>query len=151
MAQLISSTLHWRGNFRVIWIIIQNSLRYLKFYWIPIWFRSYIIFFQADDCSFLTVTRTSSIEQEATQDCEQLYGTFKISGVGTFAIENNGDCGINEVFQVQDNVGHPTYDESLELTDDSLLSIEVYEACSILIKNLVRKSLYSIEYANNWG
>ena len=26
-----------------------------------------------------------------------------------------------------------------------------YEACSILIKNLVRKSLYSIEYANNGG
>ena len=82
-------------------------------------------FFQADDCSFLTVTRTSSIEQDATQECEQLYGTFKISGVGTFAIENNGDCGINEVFQVKDNVGHPTYDENFELTDDSLLQIEV--------------------------
>ena len=66
------------------------------------------------------------MEQDATQECEQLYGTFKISGVGTFSIENNGDCGINEVFQVQDNVGHPTYDERFEIIDDSLLPIEVY-------------------------
>ena len=84
-------------------------------------------FFQADDCSFLTVTNTASKEQDATKECEQLYGTFKISGVGTFAIENGGECGINKVVQVQDNVGHPTYDESLKITEDSLLPREVHK------------------------
>ena len=83
-------------------------------------------FFQADDCSFLTVTNTAGKEQDNTQECERLHGTFKISGVGTFAIENSGDCGINEVVRVQDNVGHPTYDESFEITDESLLQREVY-------------------------
>ena len=82
--------------------------------------------FQADDCSFLTVTKTTSKAKDATQECEQLFGTFKIGGVGTFAIENNGDCGINEVIRVQDNVGHPTYDESLGITEDSLLPREVF-------------------------
>ena len=58
-------------------------------------------------------------------ECEQLHGTFKIRGVGTFAIENTGDCNSNEVILVEDSVGHPTYDESMGVTEDNLLSIEV--------------------------
>ena len=80
-----------------------------------------VIFFQADDCSFLAVSKKS----DAASDCDQLFGTFKISGVGTFAIENTGDCGFNEIIQVQDNVGHPTYDESILTTDETQLPIEV--------------------------
>ena len=40
---------------------------------------------------------------------------------------------------------------ALVVPEMSDIFIEAYEACSILIKNLVRKSLYSIEYTNNWG
>ena len=76
---------------------------------------------QADDCSFLAVTRKS----DAAPDCDQLFGTVKINGVGIFAIENTGECGAFEFVPVEDNVGHPTYDESILTTDETQLPIEV--------------------------
>ena len=80
--------------------------------------------FQASDCSFLAVTRKS--DANADPDCEQLYGTFKIAGKGTFTIENTGECGVNVVVQVTDDkAGHPPYDENVLETDESQLPIEV--------------------------
>ena len=76
---------------------------------------------QADDCSFLAVTRKS----DAAPDCDQLFGTVKINGVGIFTIENTGECGAFEFVPVEDNVGHPTYDESASVTDEAKLSIQV--------------------------
>ena len=76
---------------------------------------------QADDCSFLAVTRKS----DAAPDCDQLFGTVKISGVGEFAIESTGECGAFEFTPVEDNAGHPTYDESNSTTDDTQLPIQV--------------------------
>ena len=65
-------------------------------------------------------------KSDADPDCEQLHGTFKISGKGTFAIENTGECGVNVLVQItDDNAGHPTYDESEEVTDETELPIEV--------------------------
>ena len=75
------------------------------------------------------VTRKS----DADPDCEQLHGTFKISGKGTFAIENTGECGVNVVTQkIEDTADHPTYDESDVETDESQLSIEVKPTKSLL-------------------
>ena len=76
---------------------------------------------QADDCSFLAVTRKS----DAAPDCDQLFGTVKINGVGIFAIENTGKCGAFEFVPVEDNVGHPTYDEIASIRDETQLSIQV--------------------------
>ena len=76
---------------------------------------------QADDCSFLAVTRKS----DAVPDCDQLFGTVKISGVGEFAIESTGECGAFEFTAVEDNAAHPTYDESNSTTDETQLPIQV--------------------------
>ena len=76
---------------------------------------------QADDCSFLAVTRKS----DAAPDCDQLFGTVKINGVGIFTIENTGKCGAFEFVPVEDNVGHPTYDEIASITDETKLSMQV--------------------------
>ena len=59
-------------------------------------------------------------------DCDRIHGTFKITGVGTFAIENCGDCNCNVLIkQIDDNAFHPPYDDSNIITDDSQLPIEV--------------------------
>ena len=100
---------------------IQDSLRYSNCCLKSVLVLGHVNSFQADDCSFLAISRKS----DAALDCEQLFGTFKISGVGTFAIENTGDCGFNDIIQVEDNVGHPTYDESILTTDETQLPIEV--------------------------
>ena len=69
---------------------------------------------------------------DADPDCEQLYGTFKIAGEGTFSIENTGECGVSVVIQkIEDNVGHPTYDESILTTDDTQLPVEVFQTTSL--------------------
>ena len=74
------------------------------------------------------ITRKS----EAVPDCERIHGTFKISGVGSFAIENTGECGVSVVIQkIEDNVGHPTYDESILTTDDTQLPVEVFQTTSL--------------------
>ena len=78
--------------------------------------------FQASDCSFAVVTKKA----DADTGCEKIHGTFKINGMGTFTIENTGECGVNVLVQItDDNAGHPTYDESEEVTDETELQIEV--------------------------
>ena len=74
------------------------------------------------------ITRKS----DAAPDCERIHGTFKISGVGSFAIENTGECGVSVVIQkIEDNGGHPTYDESILPTDDTQLPVEVFQTTSL--------------------
>ena len=81
---------------------------------------SSIKIFQAPDCSFLVITKKAN----ADPNCEQLYGTFKIAGQGTFSVENTGECGVNVIIQkTDDNAGHPTYEE--RVIDDTQLPIEV--------------------------
>ena len=78
-------------------------------------------FFQAEDLSFLAV-----VTNNPNGDCDRIHGTFKITGVGTFAIENCGDCNCNVLIkQIDDNAFHPPYDDSNIITDDSQLPIEV--------------------------
>ena len=78
-------------------------------------------FFQATDFSYLVV-----ITNNPDLECDSIHGTFKITGVGTFAIENCGDCNCHLVIKkIDDNALHPTYDESGLITDDSQLPIEV--------------------------
>ena len=58
--------------------------------------------------------------------CDSIHGTFKITGIGSFAIENCGDCDCHLVIkQVEDNAVHPPYDEVGLITDDSQLPLEV--------------------------
>ena len=89
---------------------------------------NYINPFQADDCSFLAITKKS----DTASDCDQLFGTVKITGVGIFTIENTGDCGAFEFIPVMDTVGHPSYDESIPTTDENQLPIEVWSTRSFL-------------------
>ena len=79
------------------------------------------MFFQATDLSYLTV-----VTNNPNGDCDRIHGTFKITGVGTFAIENCGGCDCTLVIkQVDDNASHPPYDDSGLITDDSQLPAEV--------------------------
>ena len=85
--------------------------------------------FQADDCSFLAITKKS----DTASDCDQLFGTVKITGVGIFTIENTGDCGAFEFIPVMDTVGHPSYDESVPTTDENQLPIEVWSTKRVFL------------------
>ena len=72
-------------------------------------------------------------KSDADPDCEQLHGTFKIRGKGTFTIENTGECGVNVVTQnIEDTADHPTYEESVLETDESLLPFEVLPTKNLL-------------------
>ena len=78
--------------------------------------------FQATDCSYLVVTRNSDSDPE----CERIHGTFKIRGLGSFAIENCGGCDCTVVIQkIEDSAFHSTYDESNPRTDETQLPIAV--------------------------
>ena len=53
--------------------------------------------------------------------------------MGTFTIENTGECGVNVVVQIaDDNANHPTYDESVLKTDETQLPIEVPQIKSLM-------------------
>ena len=87
--------------------------------------RIKLSFFQSNDFSYLAV-----VTRNSDQECDIIHGTFKLTGIGTFAIENCGGCNCHLVIKkIEDNAFHPTYDESGLLTDDSQLPIEVL--CSL--------------------
>ena len=76
---------------------------------------------QAADFAFLVLTRNDRLGYES------IHGTFKITGNGSYAIENCGE-GCHVVIEKNgDNARHPPYDESNLINDDTQLPIEVFE------------------------
>ena len=78
-------------------------------------------FFQAPDFSYLVV-----VNNDQDGQCDRIHGTFKITGVGTYAIENCGECNCALVLkEIDDNAIHTQYDAEGIITNDSQLPIEV--------------------------
>ena len=79
------------------------------------------LFFQASDFSYLVV-----VNNDQDGQCDRIHGTFKITGIGTYAIENCGECNCALVLkEIDDNAIHRQYDAEGIITDDSQLPIEV--------------------------